>query len=230
MIKVKSERILLAVNFKFASPLYNWNVIPTRFFEMVHSALTPDFAISSKDFSNIPSHSLADVAVKFNLFGGPNSVELSADNLSFKFENLLPNEIHLALQIIEKIDSGFLESFPNCQISTIQVTSFVHATIVNGASITDYLNQFTIQSVEKVCSQTGADHMPIGKFIIRDTEWFAICSVEKSEIFENALFLNWDVQLLNVSETDNFQEKLNRFSNCISTCALALNLEPEYVF
>ena len=225
MVRIRSESCSLNIKFNFDSPLFDWRSASFRFFEMIFSALTPDIAISSREFTQSNGFSLGDIVAKYNIFGGANFVALSAENLTIHFENLSPNDHELALKIIKSVESGLAEKFSDCKYSTIGLVIFEHVKIVDGGSAKDYLTQFTIQSVDKVCSEIGARQFPTGRFVINGTDWNAGCIVEQSIKIPNALFLNFDVNLMKVHQNDDFEKKLVRVEHILDSCISAMELE-----
>ena len=230
MIKVKSEKSSVFVNIAFRPPLFEWHNVPTRFFEMIYDALTSELVINPRDFNVNTSSSLGDVVVRYNVFGGECCVNLSAEKLSMEFPNLLTGEYLLAGQIMQAVESSFPVKFPECQYSSIQYTAYEHATIVDGSSATDYLERYAIQSVERLSKETGGVIELMGRFAITDSDeaWRALCTVERSAVFENALFTHFDVTLTNVVTSDAFKTKLDKLMHVTKKCTSGLDIEWEH--
>ena len=225
MIKVSSKEDSIIVNIYFVTPIFDWHGVSTQFFELIYSALTPKFIISPRDFTQTSGDSLGDIVVKYNFFGGKDFVSLSAENLSFNFVRLSPSDGPLILDIINSVESRFRERFPNCQYSTIRLTLFEHTKIVDDISVIDYLTRFSIPSVDEFCSETSTSLFPAGKFKIFENDWQATCTVEKSEIHENALFLHLDLDFLRVDTNPIFETMLNRVKFIYKLCTGPLELE-----
>ena len=227
MIQVQSANSSIFVNAAFSPPLFEWKGVPAQFFEMVHSALTPNLAISPRDFSVHIGNSLDDVLAKFNIFGGASAVTLSAERLSIEFPNVSSKEYEFVLHLMSQIDASFSIKFPDRKRTTLQITSFEHADIVSDYTSIAYLEQFSIPSAKRICAENEALHLPSGKFVMsgNDATWRALCSVELSEQVANALFLHFELTLLNLWESDTFDSKMKRFKQISDLCMEALDLE-----
>ena len=230
MIKVKSEKSSVFVNIAFRPPLFEWHSVPARFFKMIYDALSSELAINTNDFSVNTSNSLGDVVVRYNVFNGACCINLSAEKLSMEFPNLLSGEYLLAGQIMQAVESSFPIQFSECQYSSIQYTSYEHATIVDGSSASDYLERYAIQSVERLSEETGGVIEIMGRFAITDSNeaWRALCTVEKSAVFESALFTHFDVTLTDVETSDAFKTKLDKLMHVTKKCTSGLDIEWEY--
>ena len=227
MLKVRSAKSSVVINIGFVSPFFEWQGVSARFFEMIHNALSTKIVINACDFTAMGENSLGDVVAKYNIFGGPSFVALSAEKLSMEFPNVLSGEYDLAMQIIGPVESSFPNTFPECQYATIQSIFYEHVEVVDGGVAADYLSRYAIPSADKVFGEIGAVHAPNGRFAVvgSDATWRALCSVERSESLENALFLNFDLTLFKVNTSDSFDNKLNRVNAIATACAAALDLE-----
>ena len=229
MIQVRSANTSIFVNAAFAPPLFEWQGVAARFFEMVHSALTPSFTVNPRDFSARTGSSLDEVWARYNIFGGSSAVVLSAEKLSIEFPNVLPTEYEIVLRIIGQMDTSFSVKFPDRQYTSIQATVFEHAQIIAGGSPAEYLYKYAIPSVNKLCEDIGAVQVPSGQFSImgNDGTWRASCLVEKSEHVQNGLFLHFDIALLSLGQNEPFDSKFGRINNISNACMTSLGLERE---
>ena len=227
MIQVRSANSSIFVNAAFLPPLFEWQGVTGRFFEMVHSALTPTITMSPRDFSVHNGNSLDDIWVKYNVYGGASSIALSAEKLSVEFPNISPTEYEAALRIIGQIDASFPVIFPDRKYNSIQTTVYEHVQIIASGSPGEYLYRYAIPTVNKACEEIGAVQVPSGRFSIvgKDGVWRASCLVEMSEHVQNALFLHFDITLLELSQNEPFNSKFGRINSISNACMMGLGLE-----
>ncbi|MDE0302622.1 MAG: hypothetical protein OXJ38_05360 [Gammaproteobacteria bacterium] len=229
MDKITPARSGVSVVVTFESPFFDWHGVTARFFEMVHSALSSKISIEPSNFSVANGNSLGDVMARFNVFGGTSSITISAEKLSLDFPNLLPGESDLAYEIIRSVESGFLKEFRECRYSTIRHMSYKHVELYQDGPISMYLQRYAIPSVSELCNNTDIVHMPTGRFTLTDSNatWRALCSIERSEVLENGLFLYSEVALMGVNMNETFDAHLERILNIVSICESAFELEWE---
>ena len=225
MIQVRSARSSIFLNSTFAPPIFDWQGVPARFFEMVHTALSPGIVISPQDFSVRQGNSLDEVGAKYSLFGGPASINLSSEVLSIEFPNVSDTEYEMALRIINSIDKHFCIDFPNRKYTTVQMATFEHAEFVSEEEVIAYLGRYRVSSIDKACATFGAVYAPSGRFFLSGKTWSALCSVERSEHSSNAVFLHFDLTLYAIQENETFYDKMSQFKRVSNVCMNALDLE-----
>ena len=130
MVGVRPARASAYLRIAFARPLFDWQDAPRKFFEAMYSALSPMVAVSAADFSVRVSNSLNEVAARYDLFGGPNAVVLSAQHLSLEFPDLVLSDYGLAARIAESVDQRFHSDFPECGRSGMRLTLNEHLDIL----------------------------------------------------------------------------------------------------
>jgi len=227
MVKVRPASSSIFVEVGFRRPIFEWQGVPARFFEMLHSALSSQFAMSPRDFTVTPGNSLSDVAARYNILGGASSVALSADKVLFEFRNLRPADYQLVLRILQAVDEKFGLAFPENEYSRIHSNSFDHVEFADNTSADDYLTRYKIAPVETAFSQIGVAYHAAGRFGVTATDgsWFAVCTVEKSEVAANGLFIHFDITLSQIQKSDPFEAKLERARRVSLACMAALGLE-----
>ena len=230
MVGVRPARASAYLRIAFARPLFDWQDAPRKFFEAMYSALSPMVAVSAADFSVRVSNSLNEVAARYDLFGGPNAVVLSAQDLSLEFPDLVLSDYGLAARIAESVDQLFHSDFPECGRSGMRLTLNEHLDILGPGRADDYLSRYAIPSVESTFAQYAGLRQHGAVFSTTDGEkhWKAHCSVERSEVLDDALFLTRDVMLLRVDEAAAPHTGLALIWEVINTCARALDLEMSH--
>ena len=227
MLQVRSANSSIFVNATFSPPLFEWQGVAARFFEMVHSALTPNINISPRDFSAHAGNNLSDVWAKYNFFGGASSVVLSSEKLSIEFPNIASTEYEMILRLIGQIDASFPVKFPDRKFSTIQAVVYEHAHISSDRTPAEYMHRYSMPEVGNICRDIGAVQIPSARFSIvgNDGTWRASCLVEPSDYIPSALFLHFDIALLKLGLNETFDGKLGRINHISGACMTALELE-----
>ena len=227
MLQVRSANSSIFVNATFSPPLFEWQGVAARFFDMIHGALTPNITINPRDFSAYAGNNLGDVWARFNFFGGNSLVMLSAEKLSIEFPNIAPTEYEMTLRLIGQIDASFPIKFSNRRFNAIQTVVYEHAHIFSGSTSAEYMHQYSIPEVSKISGDIGAVHVPSARFSLvgNDGAWRASCLVESSEYVSNALFLHFDISLLKLGPNDSFDSKFSRINRISEACMAALHLE-----
>lgn len=214
------------MNFEFSPPIFQWQEVPGRFFEMVHSALGPELIDKNlRNFIVEPANSLGDAVAKFFIFGGPSSVTLAADKLSVELPTIFQNDTELVVKIVEGMYSGFHDKFSECRCSRVRITMYDHAEVTDGNSPTDYLGRFSVPLQSPALNDINVKVQPNPgvSIISEDESWNAACTVESSEVATNALFINLVISL-NVSEIEPFHSLLERYKRAGKTCLSILEL------
>lgn len=227
MIKIRSSKVAVHVNFDYSPPIFEWQNVSSRFFEMIESALAPILGASNlNNFLTQPSNSVGDVAARYNIFGGPSSVTLRANQLSVEFPNLLPSDTNLVIEIVRAVYSGFCEKFSERNCSVIRISLHEHAEVIDG-NIQEYLSRYSKPFENSKLNEHEFETQPTGRIYVNsnDGNWSALCMVEKSEILENSLFLQLELTL-KLNEDDTFDTILNNFNHCLNSCVSILNLHP----
>lgn len=233
MVSVRPERASAYLRIAFARPIFDWRNAPKQFFEALYDALSPLVAVSAADFSVLDSYSLNEVAARYRIFGGPNAVVLSAQNLSLEFPDLVLDDYGLVAQIAQAVDQRLDSDFSECGRSGMRLTLNEHLDVLGPGRAEDYLARYAIPSLESAFAQRAGPHLPGALFSTTDTEgrWQARCLVERSEARDmgNALFLTRDITLLRGDESVAPDTGLALIWEVIDMCAQALDLEVSHV-
>lgn len=230
MTKVTSRRSSAHLEFAITPPFFDWQIVPPKFFQMVNSALSLENSGSANDFSVVPANNLGEVAANYKIFGGTSNVTLHADRLLIDFPNLIPGDVPIALSIIEKLYTRFLETFQGHQYKTIRVVSTEHAEIVeDGTIVSNYLSRYAIPAMDEVFGEENAVHRPGVRFsaVSNDTTWKSVCTVDESELLSNGLFLSGDITFLKVADGEDFQTLLEQHRRIADACSSTLGLRWE---
>ena len=99
---------------RFRTPDVRLAKHPRQFFEAIYDTLSPMLAVSAADFSVRVSNSLNEVSARYDLFGGPSAVVLTAKDLSLEFPDLVLSDYGLAAQIAEVVEQRLHSDFPEC--------------------------------------------------------------------------------------------------------------------
>ena len=230
MVGVRAARAAAYLRVAFARPMFDWQNLPRQFFEAIYDTLSPMLAVTADDFSVRVSNSLNEVAARYDLFGGPSAVVLTAKDLSFEFPNLVRSDYGLAAKIAESVEQRPHSDFAECGRASMRLTLNEHLNVLAPGNADDYLSRYTIPSVESTFAQTPSLQQYGAVFSATEAErqWQARCLVERSEALNDALFLTREVTLLRVDEDDATASGLALIWEVIDTCARALDLEMSH--
>ena len=230
MVGVRAARASAYLRVAFARPMFDWQNTSRQFFEAIYDTLSPMLTVTADDFSVRVSNSLNEVAARYDLFGGPSAVVLTAKDLSFEFPDLVPSDYGLAARIAESVEQRLHSEFPECGRSSMRLTLNEHLNVLAPGNADDYLSRYAIPSVESVFAQRPDLQQYGAVFSATDAErqWQARCLVERSEALDDALFLTRDVTLLRVDEAAATASGLALIWEVIDTCAGALDLEMSH--
>ena len=215
------------VNISLSPPIFNWNGVAPRFFEMIYDALNPDITVNVGDFSTVVGTSLDALVAKYNISESKNCVTLTAEKLSFEFPFRSPNDYHTIVRIIEKLDSGFKEEFPQHRYRSSQIIIAEHAHIIDGPTVSDYFERYKNPTMEAIFRNNNILHTPGVRFSNTDENgsWHLNCTAEAS-VLVDGLFLLLELAFLDESlANDEFHNKLIRYQKITQACLLALGLE-----
>ena len=227
MVKIRSSKITVYVDFDFSPIIFEWHNVPGRFFEMIESALVPILGISNpNNFAVQPSDFIGEVAARYNIFGGSNSVSLLANKLTAEFPNVSPGDTELIIKILGAVYSGFCEKFSERQCSVVRVRLYEHANIIDGSKSMDYLSRYSIPIENSELDELDLEIQPTGRFLVNSNVggWSAVCMVEISDILKNTLFLEFE-PTFNIENDDTFDTILERFNCSFNNCLSILNLQ-----
>jgi hypothetical protein len=175
----------LHVQCYFKRPLFRWQDLAVRFFEMVYDSLGARLNVQPSELTTYPTHSLGEARARYTIYGGTTSVSLYSDRISFDFPNLLPSDMSLVLEIMSTLHDAFPSAFPEAEQVRIEVQDFAHFDIGTQEAVNDFLNLYRIAAVEGVF---GDDfpiiNTPALKFaaVAQDASWKSVVSVEASQL------------------------------------------------
>ena len=180
MTKVKVDRFGIEANLNFEKPLLDWTGTSARFFTMVHRSLSPEFQVNPLNFSERTGISPGTSEAEYKVFGGTNTIKLSADRLSFSFRQLLDSDREILIKIIEAVDLGFANEFPECGQASLRCYLNAHAEVIGGESVENYLTHYRSDRIEEVLFRDdGTSYTPGIRFSAdsQANEWMLLCSV-----------------------------------------------------
>jgi hypothetical protein len=220
----------LHVQYYFKRPVFRWQELPVRFFEMVYEALGTRLNIQPSELTINPTHSLGEARARYTIYGGASSVSLLADRISFDFPNLLPSDTSLVLEIMSTLHDAFPKAFPEVEQGRIEVQDYAHLDIGTQEAVNEFLNGYRIAAVE---AAFGEDFpiisMPSVRYAVvaQDASWKSVVSAEPSQLATTALFGSVVTTLLKVSPEQTYLEKAAFVQSITNRCLAALNLESD---
>lgn len=221
--KIRTLKIAIYARVNFAPTIFDWQNVPSRFFEMVKSSLaTVLTAADLRNFKFQQGSTMDDFVAIFKLFGGPSAISLSADKLSFQFPTVFPSDIEFVLNISQMVHAGFCERFPDLQHSLVRLVTYEDAEVIDPGSNSAYLSRFSIPFSNTVPKEPHLQIQPAGRISVANEvrDQHAICTVEINEIISNALFLQIESEQ-KLTENDTFENIMDSFT-FISQCCLSI--------
>jgi hypothetical protein len=228
MLKVKLNRGNLSVSLPLVRPLMQPQSLAPTFFELVHDALVPDFPVKPAELSGGSGNKLSEVFGRFNLYGGPNSVTLYTDRLSFDFVNLIPADYPIIYDLTRRVHDAFASAFEATDFDRAEATSLIHFEAEQPGAAREYLNSFQpVRSLEPFKQIGELVWEPVARFTLVGTDqtWRCRFGVEKSLALENGIFVDLNMVLSNQSKAVPFATKLELASRIGTAARTVLELE-----
>ncbi|MCY4463499.1 MAG: hypothetical protein OXC26_24365 [Albidovulum sp.] len=228
MIKVASRRSSVRVNITISPPIFDWNGVASRFFAMIHDALSDKINVNLSNYGTVPAINLGEVVARYSIFSGQSNIALYSDRLSMEFPVLLSEDSDLAQLIVEHVFVAFREAFPDHRYVTVHANLADHLEILDENAVTDYLTRYAIPSVDSVFGEGNAVHLPGVRFGVVDAAaaWDARCIIERSDFLPNGLYVCLDLIFGKVGEKDSsYQYLFNLYKTIASRCSIALELD-----
>jgi hypothetical protein len=228
MFKVRLVRGNLNVTLPFIRPITDWQPAIPRFFEMIYQALSPAFAIAPNQLSINPALKLGETNARFNLYGGPNSVTLFSDRLTFEFVSLISSDYPVVYDLMRRVHDAFPSSFPSCGYNTVETQSYIHFDIMPPDEVGEYLERFHLKGALDSFSIFGAFvEEKIARFgaIAADQSWQCRFGVDRSLLLANGIFVDLSMTLRNQTKEVTFLDKLQFAEKIGAAARAALRLE-----
>ena len=216
------------VQLYFKRPLFKWNDVHTRFFEMIYDLLGQRLNVQPSEFSTVPTNTLGEARAKFNVYGGTSSVSLLADRIAFDFPSLFPSDLPIVHEIMGTIHDRFRDHFSEIEQGKVEVQDYAHLDIGSQEAVSTFLNKFQVQGV---AAAFGPDvrNIPAAKFTVisEDGSWQSAITIERSQMQTSALFAAAQISLYKFSPTQSYLEKAGVVFDITKRCLVAVNLENE---
>jgi hypothetical protein len=227
-VRFKVVRENVHVQLYFKRPLFNWNEVHTRFFEMIYDLLGQRLNVQPSEFSTNPTNTLGEARAKYNVYGGGSSVSLLADRIAFEFPSLAPTELPIVHEIMGKVHDGFRDHFSEIEQGRVEVQDYAHLDIGSQEAVNTFLNRFQVQGVAEAFG-SGVINVPSAKFTVisEDGSWQSAITVERSQMQTSALFGATQLSLHKFTPTQSYLEKAGVVFDITKRCLLAVGLENE---
>ncbi|MCY3770105.1 MAG: hypothetical protein OXG56_12185 [Gammaproteobacteria bacterium] len=147
IIQLQSEKATINLDATFTPPIFKWDGIPARFFEMLYESLNQRFTIAPQELQVSSGNTFGDTVAKYKILNGNNTISLSVKKFSAEFPMALRNDYPVIQQTLLVAGAGFSAKFPEYQITQVHGAGSEHAVLVSDVSVTDYLSQFEVPEV-----------------------------------------------------------------------------------
>lgn len=229
MIKVKVVWSNFNVSLGFSRLLFgDWHTIPTRFFEMVYSALSDTIPVKSNEFSVMPANQLSEVRARYSIYGGRSAVTISPDAILFEFPSIVAGEVPIAEQISGRLHDAFTQAFPEVGYATASFQIYQHLEFVDpNENPAIYLTRFAFPLTREVGASVVLQ--PSGKcdIIAPDQSWQCSLFVERSLPNARAVFVAITLTVNKVEQYATYNAKTELVRAVVILCRQLLDLESD---
>ena len=104
--------------------------------------------VTAGDFSVRASNSLNEVAARYDLFGGPSAVVLTAKDPTFEFPDLMLSDYGLAARIADSVEHRLHSEFPECGRALMRLTLNEHLNVLEPENADGHLSRYAIPSAK----------------------------------------------------------------------------------
>ena len=194
-VLLQQQHAVLDVN--FLRPILDWDGVPSKFYSTIYEALAENINVDSKDFNKNTSNSLCEYSASYSIFGTPQTITLSSNNLVFDFPNLLSDNTKLTEWIIGQVLLVFHRTHPAYPYRSVKASMSVHAPILDTSNFEEHLAEYSFPKFQSAVRGNNEKHVPAVKFGIDDREHScrARFVFKGSECVANGLYLGFSLPL-----------------------------------
>jgi hypothetical protein len=228
--KFKPLRSSIRADALFTRPILEWEHVNTRFFVMVYDALAGKTNPSVAQFSVEPANVLAEVRVRYRLFGGAASIFIQPDRLVFDFPDLVPPaDYPIVTDVIEAIHDAFPKAFPELKYERVETQSVAHLDLVEIGAIERFLGRYEIALTENAFSAPVV-MQPGLKFTVvaQDQSWQCALIAERSLLSATALFVMLNMSIRNLDNAPSYSDKMARIRTVTNSVMRLIGLESAH--
>jgi hypothetical protein len=209
-VKLQPLRFMQNIQLIFDRPIFDWTGLMQKFFDMVFRSVGARIPVVVNEFSTYAPGRVSEMYARYNVYGGPSSVSLFADKLSFDFPNLLPTDIPLVRELLKIVHDGFTAEFTQVSYSRVDMQGGSHLEVLAPDTVKDFLAHYQIKSVEKTFGEVGAVTEPAIRFSAKSSNppWTYALMVEQSLLHAAALYVYANLSLTDAATVPTFEEKM----------------------
>lgn len=225
--KIKPIRQGFNVRFVFARPILSWEHVGSRFINALYDSVSPKIPIAPNEvsFSNGPS--IADVWVKYAVYGGASTIALYADRIALDFPALTGTDFAVAMDLVRTAHDIFPKLFPDQGCERIETQTAEHLEFIKAGDLDRFLSRFKLDVLDGAFKDAAAVQSSAVKFgLVSDREkWQFTMMAERSQINANAVFILRQLILRPVDPKSSFDQKYELAQSVVLRCYGALGLE-----
>lgn len=227
--KIRPIRQGFSVRFIFARPILRWENVGGRFLTTLYDNLSAKIPIHSSEISMSNGPGLADIWIKYSIFGGANSIMLSADRIVLDFPSVNLSDYPLALEIVRISHDKFPPAFTEQGCDRIETQTLEHLDLVAPGDIDRFLGKFRIPELDAAFGEVAVTQIPSVKFglISERQNWQFSLMAERSVLSATAIFVHRALTLRPVDMSSSFDAKYELAQSATLRTYSALGLELE---
>jgi hypothetical protein len=228
MVPVRYLRSDFSAQMLFEKPIFDWRPLPERFFSALYASISSKYRVSPRDFSAASNTNVVgDLWLRFNLYGGANTVTLFADRIEIQFSGLNTADAVIASDVTRIAHDAFVGAFPEIEIGAVEYRLYIHLELVGRSSTEEYFAEFLPPMLREGAERWGGVLQPGIQFrrVGPDQKSVIACSGERSLLSASAVFLVMTISLSDPITLPTFDDKSRRINEELTECLAALQLE-----
>ena len=226
-MKFQPLRFMQQIQLIFDRPIFDWTGVMQKFFDMVFRSVGKRIPVVVNEFSTHVPGRVSEIYARYNVYGGPSSISLFADKLSFDFPNLLPADIPLVRELLRVVHDDFAAEFTQVSYGRVDIQGGSHLEILAPDTVKNFLDQYQIKSVEKIFGEVGAITEPAIRFSAKNSNppWTYALMIEQSLLHAAAVYVHSNLSLTNGAMVPTFEEKMRLVNHIGSLTQSAFGAE-----
>ena len=228
MPRVLLQQQHAVVDVNFLRPILDWDGVPSKFYSTIYEALAENINVDSRDFNKSTSNNLSEYSASYSIFGTPQTITLSSNNLVFDFPNLLPDNTKLTEWKIEQVLLVFHRTYPFYPYRSVKASMSVHAPILDTSNFEEHLAEYSFPKFQSAFCGNNEQHVPAVEFGIDDREHScrARFVFKGSECVANGLYLGFFIAFDKIDRgKDAFKSHHGRYVDLFSRFLSAAELD-----
>ena len=198
VLRVTHHDAVITVSFRLSRFISDWPTAQQKFISGIADGFHDLHPVRPQDFSVIPAFSLEDLQCKCQLFGGACRIVLAPETLRLSFSNVKRGVQSVVFETIQRSSDWLFSALGDHGRDWLSFNTCAHMQALDDGAVDAYLSQFMpAVANELMKSEHGVKFLPSNRTVFSEEEdgWVLRRVVEKSELIENGVFVDTQVQL-----------------------------------